>query len=441
MFNFLKTAQHKPKLTNTAEIDSTYKYWRIRIFYSMYFGYAVFYLTRKNFDYIMPALINDLHFSKSDLGLISTIFYIMYGVSKFISGVMSDKSNPRYFMAVGLIITGICNIFFGFGTSLWFLTTIWMVNAFFQGWGWPPCGRLLTHWYSLKERGFWWGLWNTSHNLGGGLIPIIAGALAVHWGWRSAMVVPGVISIVMGLFIINRLRDVPETEGLPTIEDYKKDYPEGSCTPTHAKTPVKEILVKYILCNKYMWLLAASFVLVYIVRTAINDWSSLFLTEHGNGLMRANTAVSFFEAGGFAGSLAAGIISDRLFSGRRGPVNLIFSIGILIAVLAFWYTSGWGFIANATCLFAIGFLIFGPQMMIAIAAAELSHREAAGTSTGFVNLFAYLGAALSGYPIGYITQHFGWSWFFITLTACALGAVLILATMWNAKLPCYTKES
>ncbi|MCL5260569.1 MAG: MFS transporter family glucose-6-phosphate receptor UhpC [Gammaproteobacteria bacterium] len=441
MFNFLKTAPHKPKLTNAAEIDSTYKYWRIRIFYSMYIGYAMFYLTRKNFDFIMPSLISDLHLTKSDLGLISTIFYIMYGVSKFVSGILSDKSNPRYFMAIGLIATGVCNIFFGFGASLWFLATVWMVNAFFQGWGWPPCARYLTHWYSQRERGRWWGVWNTSHNLGGGLIPIIAGALAIHYGWRTAMFVPGVIAIGLGLILLNRLRDVPETEGLPTIEEYKNDYPHGECVPTHPKTPTKEILVKYVLCNKYLWILAFSFVLVYIVRTAINDWASLFLTEHGNSLMRSNSAVSFFEIGGFAGSLVAGWASDKIFAGRRGPVNVLFSIGIVAAIFWFWISASWGFIANASALFAIGFLVFGPQLLIGVAAAELSHREAAGTATGFVALFAYIGAALSGYPMGYITQHMGWNWFFVVLGVCSVLTILLLATMWNAKLPCFSKEN
>lgn len=435
MFNFLKTAPHATRLTNKEEIDKNYKYWRMRIFYSMYFGYAVFYLTRKNFDFIMPQLMNDLHFTKSDLGIISSVFYIMYGVSKFISGILSDKSNPRYFMAVGLIATGITNIFFGFASSLWMIAIIWMMNAFFQGWGWPPCARLLTHWYSQKERGRWWGVWNTSHNLGGGLIPLIVGSLITYTtlGWRYTMFIPGVLAIVIGLWLINRLRDVPETEGLPPIEEYKNDYPQGKCAVDQKKASSKEILFKYVICNKYIWILAFSYVLVYIVRTAINDWASLYLTERGASTsMSANSIVSFFEIGGFVGSLVAGWASDKIFAGRRGPVNALFSVGIVIALFAFWFAPGAEFISHAAAMFAIGFLVFGPQMLIGVAAAELSHREAAGTATGFIGLFAYLGAALSGYPFGYITQHLGWNWFFIILGICSVLTVFLLATLWNA---------
>lgn len=91
--------------------------------------------------------------SRSDIGLLATLFYITYGVSKFVSGIVSDRSNARYFMGIGLIATGIINILFGFSTSLWAFAVLWVLNAFFQGWGSPVCARLLTAWYSRTERG------------------------------------------------------------------------------------------------------------------------------------------------------------------------------------------------------------------------------------------------------------------------------------------------
>ena len=63
----------------------------------------------------------------------------------------------------------------------------------------------------------------------------------------------------------------------------------------------------------------------------------------------------------------------------------------------------------------IGFLIFGPQMLTGIAAAEFTHKQAAGTSTGFAGCFSYIGAAVTGWPLGYIIQDFGWFGFFIAL--------------------------
>ncbi len=59
-------------------------------------------------------------------------------------------------MGVGLFTTGLLNVVFAFGESLTLLLAVWSLNGFF-GAGAGPCARLLTHWYSRNERGFWWG--------------------------------------------------------------------------------------------------------------------------------------------------------------------------------------------------------------------------------------------------------------------------------------------
>lgn len=114
MFGFLRSPKFtQPSLSNE-QIDQRYRHWRLHIMLGMYIGYAGFYFTRKTFNYAAPAMITDLGLDKGDLGLIGTLFYITYGCSKFISGTISDRSNPRYFMGLGLIATGLVNIAFGF---------------------------------------------------------------------------------------------------------------------------------------------------------------------------------------------------------------------------------------------------------------------------------------------------------------------------------------
>lgn len=145
-----------------------------------YIGYAVFYFTRKSFNFVMLTMLADLGLQKADIGMMGTAFYLTYGASKFLSGVLGDRSNPRYFIGIGLMVTGIVNILFGMSSSVFMFISLWMINAFFQGWGWPPCPKILNTWYSRNERGLWWAIWNTSHNLGGALIPLLAGAVAMY---------------------------------------------------------------------------------------------------------------------------------------------------------------------------------------------------------------------------------------------------------------------
>ncbi|WP_318417304.1 MFS transporter [Photobacterium leiognathi] len=416
------------------EITQRYRYWRIHIMVSMYIGYAVFYLTRKNFSYAMPAIITDLGWDKADIGLMGTLFYLTYGISKFISGIVSDRSNPRYFMGLGLIATGIINILFGLSSSIVALSILWVLNAWFQGWGWPACSKLLTTWYSRSERGGWWSVWNTAHNLGGAMIPIIVGYTVLHYGWRYSFFIPGVIAVIVGCLLCWRLRDKPTTMGLPSIGHWRKDYLEIAHENTGKGLSQKQILTRYVLSNKYIWLLGLSYILVYIVRTAINDWGNLYLTEqYGYSLITANSALSLFEIGGFLGSLVAGWGSDKIFSGNRGPMILLFSMGIFLSVAALWLMPIASFALQAVCLFAIGFFVFGPQMLIGMAAAECSHKDSVGAATGFVGLFAYMGAALAGYPLAIITQHFHWTGFFVVISVAAAAIGLLLLPFLKAQ--------
>ena len=428
--NFIKAPTPPTPLTNTNTIDQQYRYWRIRILYSMYAGYAFFYFTRKSFTFVTPLLITQAHISKTQIGLIASAFYIAYGFSKFISGILSDRANARYFMSLGLIITGITNIWFGLTANIHYFLALWVINGIFQGWGWPPCAKLLTHWYSQRERGRWWGAWNTCHNVGGALIPIIVGISAAWWGWQAAMIIPGILGIAMGTLLINRLRDTPESLGLPTVETYKNE----SINTTKQPTPsLKTILMKYVFNNRCLWILALSYVVIYVTRTAINDWGAVYLHENGYSITSADSCLSFFEVGGFLGSLAAGWLSDTGFKGRRGQTNTLFCIGTILAVLALWELPGHHYALHAAIFFGIGFFIFGPQMLIGVAAAELSHKKAAGASTGFIGLWGYLGAALSGYPIGLVITHWHWQGFFSTLILCAICSVLLLASLWSKR--------
>lgn len=433
LINLFKPSPAIPEIEDPAVVKKKYTYWRWRIFAGMYIGYIFYYFTRKSYTCIMPLIIQDLGFTKSQLGILSSIMALTYGASKFLSGVLADRSNPRVFMSVGLILTGIFNILFGNSSSILWLTVFWGITGWFQGWGWPPCAKLLTHWYSQKERGTWWGMWNSSHNVGGAIIPIIVGFAAQIFGWRYGMYIPGILSICIGFFLLYCLRDTPASLGLPPVEKYRNDYSSNK-EKKDETISVKDLLFKYVLNNSYIWLLGIAYFFIYFIRGAVNDWSPLFLMEtRGYNLVTANASIVWFEVGGLLGSLAAGWASDKICSGRRGPINVLFALGAIGALLTLWWMPAGFLIIDYLLIFSIGFLIFGPQMLIGIAAAELSHKKAAGSATGFIGWIAYLGMAGSGYPLGKITESSGWNGCFITLIVCSVIAVLLLAPLWSIK--------
>ena len=432
----MRPAPFQAQMTNKADIDRAYKYWRIRIFYSIYVGYVFFYFTRKSFTFVMPEMVNDLGFTYSQLGILSTVLYITYGISKFASGILSDRSNPRYFMSIGLTLTGVLNILFGMSSSIFWLATICAFNGIFQGWGWPPITKQLTYWYSKKERGTWWSVCSTSHNIGGGLIPIIvAYAVAYNFtglsGWRYAMVVPGLTCIGVGLFLLNRLRDVPQSLGLPPIELYRgekeesRQYIKVSAAVT---LTAKQILFDKVLNNKFVWVMAVSYFFVYVVRTAVNDWTIPYLVELGFDRVLASASVMWFEIGGFIGVLIAGWCSDKFFQGRRVPFMVMCAVGMAFTLYCFSGLQGGGVHSIKYCyalMGSIGFFVFGPQMLIGLAAAEYVDKKAAGTANGFVGCWAYVGAAVTGYPLGLVID-LSWDYYYWILVACSVITFMIL---------------
>ena len=431
----LKAESCQPAVVDRKEVAQKYAHWRWRVFYSMYIGYALYYFTRKSFTFAMPAMVSDLGFDKSQLGLLASILSMTYGISKFASGILADKSNPRYFMAFGLMATGVFNILFGLSSSLTFFAIFWGLNGWFQGFGWPACAKLLTHWYSQSERGRWWSWWNTSHNIGGAIIPLFMAFCAARYGWRIAMIAPGVLVIIGGLFLINRLANTPKAMGLPPVEKFRNDYKEAPVRSDEKDLSAKEILFTYVLNNPIVWILGISYFFVYFVREAINTWTVLYLVgSKGYTQMLAGGVVSWFEIGGMFGSLVAGWASDKIFGTNRGPVNAIFCLFTILAIYAFWVTPGCQPLLDSMLIFTIGFFVFGPQMLIGVA-AELSHKSAAATATGFIGLIAYIGCTTAGYPLGIITEHFGWDGFFVALTICAVLSSLLLFPLWNVR-PC-----
>ena len=437
LIDIFKTSSKAERIEGKLEIDSTYRYWRYHTLLNIYIGYAGFYFARKSINYVMPELMTDFGLDMTDVGLLGTLFYITYGLSKFFSGCISDNANPRYFMGIGLIVTGIINIFCGLSNSFALFAVLWMLNAVFQGWGWPSCVKLLTTWYSRSERGLWWSIWSTAHNAANIFLSILVSFIALNYGWREGMFVPGIMAVLIGLLLCWRLRDKPITMGLPTVGKWRNDQVE-LVQERHAENlSYREAIRQYVFYNKYIWLLVLSYVLVYVVRIAIEYWGNLYLIErYGYDLVSANSVIVIFEIGGIAGALIAGRWSDVLFNGNRILMTLLFSIGIFFAVTALWLMPAGSYFLQAGCFFSLGFFVFGPQMLIGMTAAECSHKKVPGASTGFIGFFAYVGAAMASYPLGIVIEKFHWNGFFIVIAiASALIGLVLLPFLKGQQLP------
>ena len=107
---------------------------------------------------------------------------------------------------------------FGLGTdSVLIFSLLWFCNGFAQGFGWPSCAKVLRHWFSPDQFGTFWSLLSGSANISGGISPFFATFLMLNYGWRTTLIVFGIISLIMSLLGFFFVIDKPEDIGLPVI--------------------------------------------------------------------------------------------------------------------------------------------------------------------------------------------------------------------------------
>jgi phosphoglycerate transporter family protein len=435
----LKTQPPAPTIHDEAEIARKYRYWRVRVMYSTTLGYATFYLVRNNMSMATKSITDEFHYSNTQWGEMLSAATIVYAFSKFLSGVVGDRANPRYLLGIALLLSAVINLFFGLGASLGFFATLWCLNNLFQGVGVPPCTRLLTYWYSPREIGRAWGVWNSSHQIGSAVIAVSAGFLVTHYGWRSAFLVPALVGVVGAFWLMNRLSDSPESMGLPPIEVYKEQVKKAADSPG---VPFSDIFRRHILKNPGVWVVSVANFFVYVVRIGIVSWAPKYLQEaKGFTLVQAGVSLSAFEIAGIFGAYASGWLSDTAFKGRRGPVSTAFMVCLLGSVLALFAVHS-GQVMVMTALFAaLGFFVYGPQMLVAVAAADFATKVASASAVGLTGLFGYLGATFCNLVTGVLVDRYGWNGAIWLYAGSAVVGTLLLATTWNRVSPLIARDT
>lgn len=170
------------------QTQKRFKVWQWRTIIVTMLGYAFFYFVRKNFSFAMPGLAAEYGISNTSFGAILAVVGLIYGFSRFLNGIIADRVNARYHMSLGLMLCALASLAFGFvphllgieiGVAPHILVVVFAIllvlNNIFQGSGFPPCARLLSHWIPPHELATKMSIWNTSHSIGASLLAILCG--------------------------------------------------------------------------------------------------------------------------------------------------------------------------------------------------------------------------------------------------------------------------
>lgn len=251
--------------------------------------------------------------------------------------------------------------------------------------------------------------------------------------WRRSFWVPAAVLILIALCFISFTRNKPTDVGLQEIdEEDSTDSESVGRAGISAELSSREILA-LVLKNPVVWLISAMYFFTKMGRYALLFWLPYYMVEHlGYNLAEAGYTSILYEAAGFAGIIAAGYVSDKLFRARRMPVGALGMWGLAIACFFHPQLAAWSHLGNAIGISLMGFFTYGPDALMSGAAAiDAGSPKAAGLAAGVINGVGSLGQMIAGLVVAYITIQFGWDTLFYFFVVIALIAGCLLAVKWN----------
>ena len=412
-------------------VDPEYRRLRRQVFVGIFVGYAAYYLVRNNLALAIPDILLRLYpeYTKAALGTALTGLSIAYGVSKFLMGSVSDRSNPRYFLPLGLllsaaIIVGVRHVQgdlhlaraghraadaqrLGAGHGL--AAVRQDDGALVQHQGARPDGVDLERRAQRRRR--------ARRELRA------ARRHAVRRLGRQVLLQRADCRGRRGGSSFFLLRDTPQSCGLPPIEEYQNDYPPDYSADHERTFTFREIFFEHVLNNRYLWAIAVANAFVYFVRYGVVNWIPTYLqTAKGFSFQQSSLGLGAVRVRRDPGHdrlrLDVGHGASRAAAPRR---TILFMALTLVAVVVYWLNIHGPLWIDYAALIAIGFLIYGPIMIIGLHALDLVPKKAAGTAAGFTGFFGYVfGSAIAGTGVGWIADHWGWNGVFVTMVACCL---------------------
>ncbi len=402
----ISSAAEPREFSSEAEQQKYYKRLRMQSFVAATLGYSLYYVCRTGLNVMKKPIIDSGTLNATQLGVVSSALLFTYAVGKFVNGFVADHCNIKRFMFTGLCISALANAVMGvMGLTAGMIpatvmticfAVMWGFNGWAQSMGAPPAIISLSRWFSLKERGTYYGIFSASHNLGEFLSFVFVGSLVGLLSWRAGFFGSAIAGILGCVLIYFYLHDHPGAHGLPSVEAL-----------SHEKVSKKTAAMstgdiqKMVFRTPAVWILALASAFMYISRYAINGWGMLFLQEQkGYTQELATWVISINALLGILGTVLSGWFSDKLFKGDRKIPALIFGVLNSVALAIFFFGG------NALWVNVLAMVLFGIAIGVLICflgglmAIDIVPRRATGAALGLVSIFSYVAAGIQDVASG-----------------------------------------
>jgi OPA family glycerol-3-phosphate transporter-like MFS transporter len=391
-------------------------------------AYGSFYLCRANVESAFPLLTIAFGFTKTQLGVLSSVPIAAYAVGKVVMGAVGDVIGGRRLIALATVGSVLATFAFGASGTLGAFVFFASINRFFQSGGWSGAVSVVGHRFGRSRHGLVMGILSTSYELGNVVALLLCGAITSALpGWRPLFVINPLLFGAIGVGVALALRAEPEpTAGSASVAD-----PAG---PGKRESLVQ--VVAALATKPRFWLAVVLSVLLTFLRIGFLTWTPTYLYEvsraAGHAAVSGSIAKSaIFPAAGVIAALSIGPITDRFGPGRRAPVMAVSLAMVVGLVLVLAHGGATEPIVAALLIGAVGLFLLGPYSLLAGALAlDASGTRGAATAAGIIDGAGYLGASSAGIVIGKVADVWGWSAAFDVIAAAALVAALI-ASAWS----------
>ena len=370
---------------------------RWQTFITMTLAYVTFYVCRLSFTVAKSALV-ELGITPTELGMIGSTLFFSYAIGKLVNGFIADHANVVRYMSLGLLLSAGMNLMMGMTSNAMLLAIFWGINGWAQSMGVGPCVVSLARWYGCKERGTFYAIWSTAHNIGEAMTYMVIAAVIAGFGWQMGYLSTAALGAAGVVLMLLFMRDSPQSCGFPSI-NVIRDEPQEE-TEARGSVFKNQLLA---LRNPALWALALASAFMYIDRYAVNSWGIFFLEQDkAYSTLEASGIIGVNAIAGIAGTIIAGMLSDRFFPRNRsvmaGFISLLNTAGF---ALMLW--SPHGYYTDILAMIIFGATIGALTCFLGgLIAVDISSRKAAGAALGTIGIASYAGAGLGEFLTGII---------------------------------------
>ena len=354
-------------------------------------GYSLFYVCRLSINVVKRPIVDSGYLSETELGIIGGSLFFSYAVGKFVNGFFADRFNIRFLMSGGLLVAALLNLILGMHVLFGVFVVLWGINGWVQSLGGPCSAIALNRWFGDKQRGTVYGFWSASHNIGEAFTFIFIAFVVSMTGWQFGFLSAGMLGIIGAVLIFIFLKPFPH------------DAIDGDVFVNRKEIGKKQLSV---LKSGTIWLLALSSAFMYISRYVVNSWGVYYFeVEKHYSIVEASGLISISSICGIIGTVFSGLLSDKLFRGKRYIPACLASFMNLIALYLFLYIPDGGKLMDivAMVLFgiSIGILICYLGGLMAI---DLAPKEATGAAVGVIGIASYMAAGIQDILSGFFIE-------------------------------------